>query len=242
MISAPSKAALVACVALLACVSFSASANDDTLQGRAELQKAVESLRLRPSTDATPVEFSIGNDRYRIPRNYLVTMDNWNGGPQSLVSLHVNIPDLAPFSEKTRACFTASAAALPPGCQPLQFNITLHGLVSVDQAFNNVKSLFRKQEPMAGPSGFERYAIGEDSNGLDYFRKIEFGRTNLYWCHTSYDNGTRNGLCRPVADWAATDTGLQFFFSLRELPDITRLDESLRGLVEHFALRPADGK
>jgi hypothetical protein len=104
MISAPSKAALVACVALLACVSFSASANDDTLQGRAELQKAVESLRLRPSTDATPVEFSIGNDRYRIPRNYLVTMDNWNGGPQSLVSLHVNIPDLAPFSEKTRAC------------------------------------------------------------------------------------------------------------------------------------------
>jgi len=51
-------------------------------EGRRELHKAYASLRPRPSTDTTPVAFSVGGIRYRIPRDYIITMDNWNGGPQ----------------------------------------------------------------------------------------------------------------------------------------------------------------
>src|SRR5258708_1527582 len=49
-----------------------------------EIMKRSQVLERRPSTDISPVDFSVGNVRYRVPRNYVVWMDNWNGGPQFL--------------------------------------------------------------------------------------------------------------------------------------------------------------
>jgi hypothetical protein len=41
--------------------------------------------RTGASLDTTPVEFSIAGTIYRAPRNYLITMSDWTGGPQEFV-------------------------------------------------------------------------------------------------------------------------------------------------------------
>ena len=60
------------------------------------------------SMETTPIEFEMAGARYRIPRNYIYSMDNWAGGPQDNVSLRMVIPDLKPFSPETVVLRTTS--------------------------------------------------------------------------------------------------------------------------------------
>lgn len=218
------------------------SAADSAAAGRAEMSKAFASLRPRPSVDTFPVEFSIGKISYRMPRNYLTTMANWNGGPQEgFATLTVNIPDMKPFSADTQICFQAKPLDRPPGCEPLQFRLYGTNGPSADQAFTNMSGLFHSQAPIEGPSGFEKYEIGPDNARLEYYRKIENGTTRVYSCQIFDNHGQRDGLCRPISDRAAQGAFIEYFFNLRHLGDISQIDAGLRKVVEDFTVGAGDG-
>jgi len=232
------------CVALLAWTRpFPVAADDQTLsRGRAEFLKALESLRPRASLNTTPVEFSVGGIQYRVPRNYITSMADWNGGPQPLVTLTVNIPNLRPLSQDTLICFTQKATLRPPGCEPFPFDIEATGMVSADEAFANSQSLSHSQQPIEGPFGYEKYEIGADNSRIEYYRKIEGGRTLLYTCQIFDNHGERDGICTPIGDRVSTGGTLHFFFNLRHLSDIAEIDASLRTLTERFTVLPEERK
>jgi hypothetical protein len=213
-----------------------------TSTGRVELGRTIQSLQPRPSLDTTPVEFSVGGIHYRIPRNYLTTMNDWNGGPQRLVTVTVSIPDLKPLSQETLACFTEKPIGGPRGCAPLSFTINAPGGVSADEAFANSKALYRNQTPINGPFGYELYKIGPRNARVERFRRVEGNRTLIYTCQMFNDHGSPHGICDPVGDRVPSGAVIHFFFGLRYLNDIDRIDSGLRKVVEHFTLQPGDQK
>lgn len=225
------------CPSLMTCAGARPLAAEDgkLSEGRAEFEKAVESLRPRHSLDTTPVEFSVGGSHYRMPRNYLVTMDNWNGGPQGLVTVRVNLPDLKPISDETRACFTARVPSQLPNCEPFSFTLNAPGGPSSEEAFSNLKPHFRNREPEQGPFGFEKYEIGPDNARGEFYRKVDDGRMLLYSCWISDNYGKRDGICAPDSDRLSTGVVIHFFFKLDKLRDIARIDARLHELVKHFA-------
>jgi hypothetical protein len=218
------------------------TAADSAAAGRAEMSKAFISLRPRPSVDTYSVEFSIGKISYRMPRNYLTTMANWNGGPQEgFATITVNIPDMKPLSADTQICFQAKPLDRPPGCEPLAFRLYNTNGLSADQAFTNMSGLFHSQAPIEGPSGFEKYEIGPDNARLEYYRKVENGTTRVYSCQIFDNHGQRDGLCQPINDRAATGAFIGYFFNLRHLSGISQIDADLRKLVEGFTVSAGDG-
>jgi hypothetical protein len=222
-------------------MSFPASADDLAARGQAELQKAVESLRPHPTLETTPVEFSVAGIHYRIPKNYLLTMQNWNGGPQDIVTVRVNIPDMKPLTEETRACFFDKSFNRTPGCEPFEFTIRGIGLPA-DATFSNQKRLFHNQMPIFGPFGFEVYEFGSEGARNEIYRKVIGGRTTLYSCYIFDNHGKRDGLCHPDSDRVASGAEIHFFFNLRELADITKIDANLRSLVDRFTVQTKDVK
>jgi hypothetical protein len=235
---------LVLCALLIAAGSpCQAAADDQTLAGgRAELRNAMASSVHRPSFDTTPVEFAVGGIRYRIPRNYLVTMADWNGGEQGLVGLRVNLPGLEPITPETRECFQRGSLAGTPGCDPLLFWINSPGGVSADEAFANSRDVYRNQEPIHAPFGYEKYEIGPENARSERYRKVEDGRTLLYTCQIFESYGNRRGFCSPTGDRVSTGAVIQFYIDLRHLKDIDEIDASLRNLVEQFTIRSGEEK
>jgi hypothetical protein len=236
------RAALAFCVACLMAPTLLRADEDTLAAGRAEMQKAIISLRPRPSLDTYPIDFNVGPISYRIPRNYLTTMDNWSGGPQGLVTVTVNLRDLKPLSEENQACFTVKAPDRPPGCEPFSFRINGTGGPSAEKAFANMSQSFHSQAPIAGPFGFEKYEIGPENAGLEYYRKTLSDRTLVYSCMIFDNRGKRDGLCDPVSDRASSGAVIHFFFNLKHLPEIEVIDEKLRKLVDSFTIQSGDGK
>jgi hypothetical protein len=187
-----------------------------------------------PDTDTTPVEFSVGGTSYRVPRNYLTTMDNWKGGPQSLVTLAVNIPDLKPFSEDTSTCFTEKDILRQKGCEPFSFEIKASIPASADD-----RKLLHGLKPTEGPFGFDKFNAG---NGDEYYRKIDDGNTLLYSCQTFDNNGKRDGICEPVGNTAIGGPALHYSFALNHLEDVDQIDASLRNLVDSFMIGAKDDR
>jgi hypothetical protein len=215
---------------------------DSAAAGRAEMQNAMRSLAPHPSIDTYLVEFSVGGINYRIPRNYLTTMDNWNGGPQPLVTLTINLSNMKPFSKESFDCFTSKATERPPGCEPFSFRINAPGGPSADEVLERGRDSFHSQTPMLGPFGFEEYESGPTNARTEWYKKTENGRTRLYRCHFVGDTSERHGLCLPVSDAATTGAEIKFFFSPAHLGDITEIDANLRKLVEGFTVQPGHEK
>jgi hypothetical protein len=215
----------------------------------AKAQEATEQPGAGASLDVKPVEFSVAGVQYRVPRNYIITMSNWHGGPQEIVTMRVNLIDLGPLTKETQACFaknpfgissnvTVQPTSRATGCMPFQFLLEVPGsAVNADQAFANTRGLFHSQEPWIDDSGFEKYEIGPDNARAEFYRKIENGHTRLYWCqiHKDHDDH-RDGGCQPVGDRTNTGAALDFFFRLSMVGDIARIDAELRALVESFAV------
>ena len=117
------------------------------------------------SLDTTPITFSIGDARYKVPRNYIVWMDNWNGGPQTLVRFKVTYPKFEPLDQKNTPCMSLAPLYRPPGCLPVEFIVANGGrsvegggwAASDEEAFNNIRDLFHSQTPLPGRYGFEVY-------------------------------------------------------------------------------------
>ena len=98
------------------------------------------------SMETTPIEFEMAGARYRIPRNYIYSMDNWAGGPQDNVSLRMVIPDLKPFSPETEACMLRVAK---PPCRV--YDVEMVGDFTVSESgFDNFKGSFIKPYPKKG--------------------------------------------------------------------------------------------
>ena len=72
-------------------------------------------------------------------------MENWKGGPQGLVGVRVNLPDLKPLTEETRTCFTILPTARPPECEPFEFNIEAHGMGKDNPVASNDTAAGRQQ-------------------------------------------------------------------------------------------------
>jgi hypothetical protein len=183
------RACTAASITLLATAVVRQAVAQDTAAGHKEMQKGIISSWPRPSVETDPVEFSVGGIGYRTPRNYLATMENWSGGPQALVTISINLPDLKPRSDETLAYFTAKWPSQLPGCEPFSFVINPPGGPSAEKAFERSKALFKRQSPTAGPSGFEKYETSPPDARTEYYRGIENGITRFYYCHFASSKG-----------------------------------------------------
>ena len=182
----------------------------------------------RMSMDTTPVEFSIGETHYKIPRNYLFTMDNWAGGPQELVSLRVEYPGLLPFSEKTKACFLGERL-----CRRIEFAIVTAQFQSGEEHFPSLRHLFHDQKPEEGPSGLELYTIGPESARIEIYRKVLADHTLVFDCNVFDNHGVKDGVCQVLT---RTRHGgiINYRFSRQELKNAAAVDIGLRNLVDSF--------
>jgi len=194
-----------------------------------------------PDTDTTPVEFSVGGIKYRVPRNYLTTMNNWHGGPQNLVTLAVNLPDFKPFSEDTVTCFTEKDILRKEGCDPFTFEIVAPGDVSASKAFARIRDSFHMRTPIKWMHGYEKYVTGTGDARHEYFKKTVDGRMLLFECQSFDSEGGRDGLCEPLGNRADAGPVLHYVFEMRgHLSNIDQIDASLRNLVNSFMIGPTD--
>jgi hypothetical protein len=242
---------LLAAAVLLALGPLGAGEAAESTQGRlspageaaarAEWEKVRRALAPHPSTDTTPVEFSVGGIHYRMPRNYLLTMDNWAGGPQSMVTIRVNLPDLKPLAAENRACFTGAPADQPAGCLPLSFIIDSPGGPSAQQAFERSRTLFHSQTPIKTSFGLDKYEVGPADARIEFYKSAG-GASPLYRCLISDNRGKRAAVCDEIGDRVKGGPVIHFFFDLEQLPTIDQENSRLRELVEHFIAESGGGR
>jgi len=243
-----SSSLLLAClVAISACIALASIGNAQQPQGdpsfQTEQRKMLGAFIDVPSADTTPVEFSVGNVRYRVPRNYIVNMDDYKGGQQTLVAFRVSFPGFKPFTAETKDCFTLAPLYRPQGCVPINFNIIAETPVSDDEGFNNIKHLFLSQTPKQGSSGFEWYEEGDADARLDVYRKEtkhhtlvincfdhDVNRPLLWTCNTSSRLPNGNALQYILS-------GARYEFNGKQLQYAEQIDDGIRLLIESFTIK-----
>ena len=197
-------------------------------------------MQPRVNTDDTPVIFTVGSIRYRIPRSYLVQMDNWNGGKQDLVSIRVDLSDMHPLSLKMPSCHVTDTGIA--GCRPFEFKIETPGSVSTEEGFRNTEAfVFPHQKPEAGPDGFEKFEIKSQEARTEYYHKVSGGQTLFYICQFFGQPGHDSGICYSMSsEIRPAEPTLNYSFRTDQLDDIDQIDRSIRALVRSFIL-PAGG-
>jgi hypothetical protein len=237
------RALHLVCASILGTAAFIApaisadAAADDLTAGRKELHKAIVSSLPRPGLDTYPVKFSVGGIHYSVPRNYLTTMEDWNGGPQELVTLTINLPDLKPYSKETINCFTAKPLDRPSGCEPFSFRIYGPGGPSGAESLERHRHLFHNQVPIKAPYGFDEYEVGPEGTRLELYRRADNDSTPLYVCQIFDNHGRRDGQCYPFGDRVTTGATLNFFINLSHLKDIAQIDADIHQLVLGFTVK-----
>jgi hypothetical protein len=188
-----------------------------------------------PSTDTTPVDFSIGQVSYSAPRNYISQMSTWEGGPQIRVQFKVTVPGFEPLTRKTKRCLTAAAAKLPAGCAPIEFLVRSAGRGdhTDEQRFSDLTHLFNSQRPLAGPDGFELYEIGPASARINTYRKKTPEGTLLLVCHLPPSGDLRESDC---ANDTLLPNGNVLVYHLpgKQLELADQIDAGMRKLIESF--------
>ncbi len=198
-----------------------------------------QALRRAPSVDTTPILFSIAGVNYKVPRNYIYNMDDFKGGPQSLVSFMVTYPGFEPLTDKTRDCLTLAAAYLPKGCVPIEFWIGGAGtpVLSDEDHFNNQSNLLHSKTPKQGPDGFEMYEEGGGNMPVEIYRKKTPTHTLLFSCIILFDHqGTKKAVCDNNSSPLFDRNTLFYRLHLDQLSDAQKIDEGLRALAASFTL------
>jgi hypothetical protein len=192
----------------------------------------------RPSTDTTPISFDVGGIRYTAPRNYIVWMDNWRGGPQHLVGFRVTFPGFESFTEKTRDCMTAPPARRPIGCVPVEFFLrNARGELTDDQKFDNARKLFRSQVPLEGPAGFELYETGPIDARTNTYRKVTPEHTLMIYCFLHSSDGLRRSVCNSDS-LLPNGNSLEYHLNGDQLRVAEQIDTGIRKLAHSFAHVP----
>lgn len=196
-----------------------------------------EWLRERAGTDTTLIDFSVDGVRYRIPRNYLIHMNNWRGGPQESVSLRVALPSFEPLTKANGACFAHFYRDRPAGCTTIDFDIMKRGIPADTETFGNAIKLYRETAaPGQGPYGYQLFEIGPpNARGQIYRKKSAGGRVVVFRCFIStLTAGTADrGTCDTSSRAAGGDI-VHFIFPIQQLKNAEIIEAGLRGLVDGF--------
>jgi hypothetical protein len=172
--------------------------------------------------------------QYRVPRNYIVWMDNWAGGPQTLVRFKVTFPGFEPLTQTTLPCITLAPADHPQDCAPLEFSIRRGGGSSDppdDQQFNNMRSAFHSQTPRSGPNGFEIFETGPADARINTYRKKTAEHTLIITCFMRPPGDSHAPTCNNESR-LATGNVLQYHIYGDQLKDASEIDTGLRRLAE----------
>ncbi|MBR8140853.1 hypothetical protein KDW55_00535 [Burkholderia sp. AU19243] len=181
------------------------------------------------SMDATPIDIELAGARYRIPRNYLYNMDDWNGGAQKNVSIRVVYPGFKPFGPGTKDCMLKLNGG---HCRIYDVYVTENLAVS-EIGFNNFKRLFREPYPKNGPYGFQLFEIGPDNSRIEFYRKNIGGMSIVFDC--SLDKSyADDAICHHVARTESGATISYFFVRSEGLGDAVEVDLGLRALIDSF--------
>lgn len=203
--------------------------------------KQSQILRPKPSPDTTAVEYSVGNVHYRTPRNYIVTMDDFTGGPQVLVAFKVTFPGFKPLSDTTKDCLTLAPAYRPQGCVPIQFNIISRTPVSDDEVYSNAQKGTLSPIPKNGPYGFQMYEVGTDSPRTEIYEKHTPDHALVIDC-LIIDRLHENIICTNSSRLPNQNginyilNGGRYFFNGAQLKYAEEIDSGLRSLIESFTV------
>lgn len=203
--------------AILATLAFSASAHSALFE---------DSM----SMDATPIEFEMAGARYRIPRNYIYSMDDWSGGPQKNVSLRMVVPGLKPFSPETKDCMLRTAR---PPCRVYDVEMVPDFTLS-ESGFDNFRDMFIKPYPKKGMYGFDVYEIGPENAREELYKKIVDGEVIIFKCFVDEVNQKPYRGCRHVSK---TTSGAYFYYHFsgnRGLADAVQVDVGIKKLIDSF--------
>lgn len=194
-----------------------------------EFDKEFNGIIQRPSESTEPVDFSIGGVRLRVPRNYIIRMENWNGGPQTGVSLRVDTLNFRPRGKDNAACFALLLKNQPPNCSELHIGIMSPRVTATAEAYKNdiARSPNRNAAPKQGPFGYDVY----DEKWRTFYRKqLPDGDTIVFQCFL--DLGPK-APCYTY-DRLAHGEIVMFGFGSDKIGDAERLERNVRRLVDSF--------
>lgn len=221
---------------LVLCSAEKAIESESTKKGQAALHDAVAAWHQLPPTDKTPVYLVLGGIEYSIPRNYIISLSNWNGPKQSFIGLRVTFPELKPFTSETESCFVTDHRNHPSNCALLEVSIMGIGPPSVDQIFENLRHIFNNQVPLSGPSGLEMYETGKPIVLYNTYRVGDRKPHSLYECILAPQEIIRMTVCSVTGDATAHGPGLHYFFPKNYLDKIEIIDSNLRKIIDEFVI------
>jgi hypothetical protein len=209
----------------------------------AELNRQLQVWNNQASLDTTPITFSIGDAKYKVPRNYIVWMDNWNGGPQTLVRFKVTYPKFEPLDQKNTPCMSLAPLHRPPGCLPVEFIVANGGrsvggggwAASDEEAFNNIRDLFHSQTPLPGRYGFEVYETGPENARIETYRKRTPEHVLILSCLFQSPDSRATAQCNNQSR-LADHNELEFRLYFDQLQSAEEIDEGFRSLVKSFTV------
>lgn len=209
----------------------------------AELYKKQQVWNDQASLDTTPVTFSIGDVIYKVPRNYIIWMDNWKGGPQTLVRFKVTYPRFEPLDQKNTPCMSLAPLYRPPGCLPVEFIVANGGrnaagggwAESDEAAFNNARNLFHSQTPLPGHYGYELYETGPENARIETYRKRTPDHLLILTC-IFHDPVRRATASCSNASRLADHNELEFLLYFDQLQSAEEIDQGFRSLVASFTV------
>jgi hypothetical protein len=173
--------------------------------------------------------------RYRIPRNYLTWMDDWNGGAQTLVRLKVTFPGFEPLTRETEQCLSRSPAYRPAPCVPLE--IILRGGDAHEPPdevrFNNARDLFHSQIPLRAPYGFELYETGPSEARINTYRKKTPLHTLVIQCFLQSAKPDDLAVCGSQSRLESGNV-LSYELYSDQLKDAAEIDSGIRRLIRGF--------
>jgi len=227
-------------VVIMVAMSTEAQSQQFQAPSYSDAVKGVMAFIDRPSKDSTPVEFGIDDMHYKAPRNYIVKMDNYKGGPQDTVFFQATFPGFEPLTDKTEQCFLHTRAREPQGCIPVRFWIGRYGtlFVSDEDVFERNLRRYPDKAPNLDANGFEVY---KNRKGLMY-RKKTAKHMLVFKCQLR-DNEELirtmgKGLCNVyVSPLPGNINGLSYIFAYERINDAEGIDNGIRDLLESFTIK-----
>jgi hypothetical protein len=186
-----------------------------------------------------PVEFSIQGVSYKVPRNFIIGMDNWNGGQQQLVYFRVTFPGLLPRTSHTSPCLDGPVSLTGLECSRQDFFLTTGYPASDSEAFANASSLFISKTPRRDAYGFEEFDTGPPTARTVTFLKRMIGHWLVFQCKHIGGADDRGAAARDVAPCTrhaklTSGNELIYHFSEGKVPLIESFDSQLIDLVRSF--------
>jgi len=237
---------------------------DSNSMGTSSSYEELKGPNEKRSMDTTPIYFDMGTFKYKIPRNYIVSVltDDPNDN-EVWVTIKVTYPGFEPLTEKTKDCLSQPPLYLPKNCYPVTFwirtgkkfgdkskKLVINGktITDVDEwHFNNKRDLFRSQTPKPGPAGFEMYETGRYSVQSETYRKKSALHTILIDCYVA-GVMDKNGIEKQVIDINLRSCDnlhsplpqggdVSYRIQRKQLKDAEQIDTGIRKLLNSFIIK-----